>query len=85
MIRTLYVDLARFIDENRNLPVLRVTLHLAIISNYNFHIMYLFVLVQMSPWPLECREEAKMVETSPEKPCEDALWRTMETCFIQTP
>lgn len=59
LIRTLYVDLARFLNENLKFQVLRVTF--ALISDYNFQIMYLFLLVQVSPWPLECMEEAKMV------------------------
>lgn len=65
VIRALYVDLAYFINGNLNFKqvfqVLRVTLHLALMSNYNRHSMYLFVRVQMSSWPLECRIQAKMV------------------------
>ena len=38
--RTLHVDLARFMNGNVNFLVLRVTLPLALISNYNFYIMH---------------------------------------------
>lgn len=40
MNRTSHADLARFMNGNVNFLVLRVTLPLALISNYNFYIMH---------------------------------------------